>query len=248
MKETAYSLLVLCLLAAGAPAAEFRYMGLSEIAALEIAAPEAGPQESVSKAADPYPGELELAKAKLQSIVSILEERLKDESLSAEQRGDITASLVQAKGALRNVERVLAQSNSKAELDQRIAEARALFAILGAYLGEKETSGYRLKRGAISIQVGGDVAYEKLVKKFPFLGGAAGGQVRINPGEQIVTQFNSIKTEFYGVLLEAAHLDNTDNRLKGLAEWGHDTRVIYPSASFGESIIETTAYWNLNLK
>ena len=73
-----------------------------------------------------------------------------------------------------------------------------------------------------------------------------GGRIEINPGEAIVTQFNSLKTEFYGLLVEASHLDKKDKRWKALAEWGNGTKVIYPGGSkFGEEIITTEQMWAL---
>jgi hypothetical protein len=69
----------------------------------------------------------------------------------------------------------------------------------------------------------------------------------IHPGEEIVTQFNSLKTEFYGLLIEAAHLNKSDSRIAALAKWGNDTQVIYPGETFGIEIITTQQLRDLDL-
>jgi hypothetical protein len=115
-----------------------------------------------------------------------------------------------------------------------MAEARILNKMLASYLG---TPGFgdtiRMKEQPFELEVNADAIYAGVLKKLPFLGGAVQGHVRINPGAEMVSQFNSLKAEYYMTLLEAAQiLKNSgknpmnDMRFKGMVDWGHDTRVI----------------------
>lgn len=120
--------------------------------------------------------------------------------------------------------------------------------MLASYLGNKEFFGYRLKRGPISIVIDSRTSLERILDRLPFLGRTRiGGTITIHPGEEIVTQFNSLKAEFYGLLVEAAHLDTRDSRIKQLAKWGNETEIIYPGQSFGVEIITTKQLRDLDL-
>jgi len=136
-----------------------------------------------------------------------------------------------------------------AKIDRVIEKARLIQNVLASYLGTKEMFGYHLKKGPITFEAGASGFFEEIIKKLPFLGGVrAGGRITVNPGEEIITQFNSLKTEFYGLLVEAAHIDKTDSRLKNMAKWGSDTKVIYPGEAFGEKIITTEQMWSLDIR
>ena len=156
-----------------------------------------------------------------------------------------TRAMMNAQKALRLISKVREGVSSSNKIDQVTADARAIQAILGSYLGKQNMFGYELKKGPISVTIEGEGVFERIVRKLPFIG-RVGGRIEINPGEAIVTQFNSLKTEFYGLLVEASHLDKKDKRWKALAEWGNGTKVIYPGGSkFGEEIITTEQMWAL---
>lgn len=149
--------------------------------------------------------------------------------------------------ALQSIEKAKNASPSQ-KLDQFIEEARFLQKVLASYLGNKEFFGYRLKKGPVSIVIDSRISLERILDKLPFLGRTRiGGTITIHPGEEVVTQFNSLKAEFYGLLVEAAHLDKKDSRIKQLAKWGNETKVIYPDESFGVEIITTQQLWDLDL-
>ena len=138
------------------------------------------------------------------------------------------------------------------KMDDVIEEARMTQKLLSGFFAQKGFHGYELKQGDIDIEVGAEGIFNRLVKKslgnILGLNVFAGGRVRLSNSENIITQFNSIKTAFYGLLVEAANINPADSRLKALAEWGKDTEVVYPGESFGEKIIKVTEVWNLNLK
>ncbi|OGQ13663.1 MAG: hypothetical protein A3B70_05645 [Deltaproteobacteria bacterium RIFCSPHIGHO2_02_FULL_40_11] len=147
-----------------------------------------------------------------------------------------TKAMMNAQKALRLISKVKEGLSSTNKIDLVMADARAIQTILGSYLGKETMFGYKLKNGPISVNIEGEGVFERIVRKLPFLG-RVGGTITINPGEEIVTQFNSLKTEFYGLLVEASHLDKKDRRWQALAEWGNNTKVIYPGESFGKEII-----------
>lgn len=190
------------------------------------------------------------AKGKLDSAVSTLQQMYDDKVLKFS--GNAETDFLKAMMLLQNVvtltTRIEAESKNTEKLDALVQEALMLQKILSAYFGVKEFSGYRLKQGAVAIEIDASGVFEKLSKRHPFLGVYGGGNIRFNPGEEIVTQFNALKTEFYGVLVQAAYYSKTDSRIKILAEWANNTKVIYPRETFGEAIMSTTEKWSLNLK
>ena len=127
-----------------------------------------------------------------------------------------------------------------AKLDQIMAEAKILNKLLASYLGTPDFAGtFHMKEQPFELEIKADAIYAGVLKKLPFLGGAIQGHVRINPGAEMVSQFNSLKAEYYMTLLDAAQvLKNAgkdpmdDRRLKGMAEWGRNMKVIAPGTGW----------------
>ena len=71
--------------------------------------------------------------------------------------------------------------------------------------------------------------------------------LKARPDVDVVTVFNQMKVQFYGLLVDAARLDRSDQRVKSLANWGKQTEVVYPGATFGAKIISYEEYNSLNL-
>ncbi|MEK6707053.1 MAG: hypothetical protein AABZ06_14845 [Bdellovibrionota bacterium] len=194
--------------------------------------------------------DLDKADAALSAVQSSLQQLYSSGAISFKAPEDETAfvkAMMQLQTAATAVANAKKSDASSAKLDGVLEEARFVQKIVAAYLGNNEIFGYHLKRGQIAVRIDAAGVYEKLGRRLPFLSGAVGGHIRVNPGEQIVTQFNSLKTEFYGLLVEAAHLDSTDSRIKSLAKWGNDTKVIYPGETFGNEIITDNQLRDLGL-
>ncbi|MEN9722754.1 MAG: hypothetical protein RJB38_740 [Pseudomonadota bacterium] len=195
--------------------------------------------------------DLEKADAALSTAQSSLQQLYDGGSISfkaSEHETAFVKAMMQMQTAATAIANAKKSDASSAKIDGILEEARFVQKILAAYLGNKEFHGYVLKRGQFAVQIDAAGVYQQIARRLPFLGGVAvGGQLRVNPGEQIVTQFNSLKTEFYGLLVEAARLNPADSRIKSLAKWGNETDVIYPGQTFGEEIISTRQLWDLNL-
>lgn len=196
---------------------------------------------------------LEAAKAELGRLVDTLEDMIESGDYRGRQKRKLQGALASAKSALAGVEREISGGSSssprRTPLDEAIAQARVLHKLLGSYLaGKEEMGGYHLRQEPYEFEIAVDADTDRVLAKFPFLRGAARGRVRIG-GQEVVTQFNSLKAEFYGTLLEAAHHDKKDSRLQGLAQWGRDTEVIYPGGDWmdHQAIIATPEYWALHL-
>lgn len=133
-----------------------------------------------------------------------------------------------------------ADKAKQARLEQALSEAKFLNKMLASYLGENDFAWtVHFKREAFEFEVGGDAVYEAILKRLPFLGGAVHGRFRVNPGAEMISQFNAAKAEYYTTLLEAAQALKdlgkspfSDMRLKGMAAWGKDTNVIYPGKNW----------------
>lgn len=146
----------------------------------------------------------------------------------------------EAAEALQRVKSALQKLDADGPVRQLLDQALFLQKLIGAYLGEADFAGtVHLRRGTVEIAVEGGAAYEALRRKFPFLGVAVGGVVRINTGAQLVSQFNALKAEFYGTLLNAAGQakdKGVQDTVLGLAEWGRDTKVIYPGQDWMKAV------------
>jgi hypothetical protein len=138
-----------------------------------------------------------------------------------------------------SLDRLVKEGGSNAQdakLDTIMAEAKILNKLLASYLGMPDFAGtFHMKEQPFELEIKADAIYAGVLKKLPFLGGAIQGHVRINPGAEMVSQFNSLKAEYYMTLLDAAQvLKNAgkdpmdDRRLKGMAEWGRNMKVIAP--------------------
>lgn len=193
---------------------------------------------------------IQAAEKAVAKLVEDIQTMLKDPKLTAEQKVKLYELLEAARGALDKIRAAASRDDAAAKLDAILARAALLQRAAASYLGEKDIFGHDLKKEPIEFEIGADLAYEQVVKKLPFLRGAVNGRVRINPGQQIVTQFNALKAEFYTTLLEAAAISSTDKRLKGIAEWGKDTKFRYPNASrtSTEGILTVQQYWSLELR
>jgi len=164
-------------------------------------------------------------------------------------------AFVKAMAQLQTVEEKLSLSKQEQitneKVDAVLEEARFVQKALGSYLGEKQFFGYLLKHGKISIQIEADGVYERIVRRIPFLAKyRVGGEVQINENDQeIISGFNALKTEFYGLLVEAAHLNPADGRIRNLANWGTETKVAYGKDDFyAVEILTYSQVWDLNLK
>lgn len=186
-----------------------------------------GPQGAASEE------ELRKAKAQLERTIERLKAMIARET-DRDRKLELYDSLQETQAALDSVSRALAAMTDgrSAQVQQAIDEALLLQKVLGSYLGEADFSNtVHLRRQPFEIQVGGDIVYEAISRRLPFLGGAAGGRVRINPGAAMVSQFNSLKAEYYGSLLKASSLASEPRHkqiLRSLTKWGHEQRVIYP--------------------
>lgn len=193
---------------------------------------------------------LQAAEKAVAKLVDDIQALLKDPNLSAEQKVKLYELLESARGALDKIRAAASRDDAAAKLDAILARAALLQRAAASYLGEKDIFGYDLKKEPIEFEIGADVAYQEVIRKLPFLRGAVNGRVRINPGQQIVTQFNALKAELFTTLLEAAAISNSDKRLKGIAAWAKDTRFRYPNASSTstEGILTPQQYWSLELR
>lgn len=211
--------------------------GASELA--EPSVPAIGRPVVVATAARGSGGEEELRKAKAQLEKTV--ERLKAmiaRETDRDRKLELYDSLQETQAALDAVNQALASmtDGSSAKAQEAIDEALVLQRLLGSYLGTADfSSTNHLRQGPIEVQIGADVAYEALRRRLPFLGGAVGGSIRINPGAALVSQFNALKAEYYGSLLKATSLVTAEKQkqlLRSLTKWGHETRVIYPGQTW----------------
>ena len=63
-----------------------------------------------------------------------------------------------------------------------------------------------------------------------------------------VSEFRQRQSRFFNTLLTAARLDQKDSRLRALAQWGQETKVIIPGESaFGEPILSRSQRDDLSL-
>lgn len=131
-------------------------------------------------------------------------------------------------------------------LDTIIDEAIAVQKALTSYLGTSTFHGYQLKQGTLS-NVGNSRSFRKVARRLPFLDISA-EIIEAHTSEEIVTQFNSLKVEFYSLLVRAAHYSKTDSRVKNLALWGNETEIVSDKQPFGEQIITNRQFRNLNLR
>lgn len=198
--------------------------------------------------------EVDKTEAALSGAQTALQQLYDDGSIVFKMPGNETTfvkAMMQLQAAATAIANFKQTDETAAKLDGILEEARTVQKILAAYLGEKNFfNSYYLKKGKIDLRVDATAVYEQIIKKLPFLGNISiGGSIHLDPGKQIVSQFNALKTEFYGLLVEAAHFDATDSRIKSLAKWGNGIKVIYPGErdSFGEEIITTQQIWELHL-
>jgi hypothetical protein len=240
---------VLCLAPAawaGPSGPQFVYQGAAEIrkTGVEISA-----VEGKDVLQDDLQARLAKAKQELAKLIAALEKAANDETAGDKARLEHFKALAVAKAALSEIDAALAQSAAKPELESRIAEAQLLKNVIASFLGERGSfSAYKLKDAPFVVEVGADAAYERVAKRIPFLAGAIGGRLRINPRGGLRSQFNTLKAQFYGILLEAAHLDKSDDRLIGIAKWAKDIDVLEDDNFEHYGVITQRQYWDLKLK
>jgi len=136
------------------------------------------------------------------------------------------------------------RGGQNAKLDQTLAEAKFLNKAMSSYLGAPDFAGtIHMKTAPFELEISGEALYDAVRKKLPFLAGAVQGRLRINPGADMLAQFNALKAEYYTTLLEAAQAVKNDGRspmddlrLKGMAEWGRDTKVIAPGQGWQQAV------------
>ncbi len=136
------------------------------------------------------------------------------------------------------------RNGQNAKLDQILAEAKFLNKMMSTYLGAPDFAGtIHMKTAPFELEISGDALYAAVRKKLPFLAGAVQGRLRINPGAEMLAQFNALKAEYYTTLLDAAQAVKNDGknpmddiRLKGMAEWGRDTKVIAPGQGWQQAV------------
>jgi hypothetical protein len=141
--------------------------------------------------------------------------------------------------------------SSKQQLDGLIAQARVLQKLIGAYFGEKEFGGtYELRQDAIDLNIEVDASIQEILrKKLPFVHMGEKGHISYKPGREIVSQLNSLRTELFGVLSDAAHIDPSDSRIKTIADWSTNTKVKLGRDDFmGTEIIDVQDVWSLKLR
>lgn len=206
---------------------------------------------STAVMADPA-ADLQMASQKINSAGTTLQNLYDQQGISfANQAAEtqFVKSIMELQAGAKLVDKVQADTNVGNKLEGIVEETIVVQKIISAYFGPKEFFGYALKKGAVTftVEAGASAAFERLGNRFPFIRGGATGSVVINPGQQIITQFNALKVEYYGLLVKAAHLSKTDSRVKNLANWGHDTKVIYPNDNFGTELITTQELWGLEL-
>lgn len=199
--------------------------------------------------------ELKKAQEQLAKLVASINEKIAKES-DRERKLELYEWRDRAQAALAAVEKHLASKPGNQEREEKveraIAEAKFLNRMLATYLGSKEFHGYELRKQAFELEVGADAIYAEISRRVPFLRGAVRGRVRINPGAEMVTQFNTLKTEYYAALLEAKQAlvnvgkaPSSDARYKGFVSWGAETKVIYPGQTFGKEILDWDQQGNL---
>lgn len=195
---------------------------------------------------DPEPAAVERlwdAQAQLKAIIADYNARIARETDDAakvslyKMRDKAQWGLDQVTMALEKLAKDGAKNDKQAKLDALMSQAAFLNKVMSAYLGTPGTFSdtWKLRDEDFDLEVGGDAIYELIVKRIPFLGGAVRGRIRIRSGEQMVSQFNSLKSEYYTVLLDASQTlrdmgkkPAADKRLIGLTSWGYKTGVVYP--------------------
>lgn len=227
----------------------------AQVPAVQGAAAEADPES-------PTVSELKAAQARLEDLLRSLGDAVKAEPDPArkvalyELKEKAQASLDAVSRALAAAERDAAQGGRQAKVDQALAEAKYLNKLLALYLGQPDFAGtVHMKRQAFELEVGADAVYAEVRKRVPFLGGAVGGRIRVNPGAGMLSQFNALKAEYYTTLLEASQAIKAaggkpfaDARLKGMADWGRDTKVIAPGQGWMQAVPVLTGQQYPNLQ
>lgn len=191
---------------------------------------------------------LKKAKAELEGLLKSIETMISAEADDAKKLA-LYKLKDQAQRSLNDVAKTLeilaaARGGQNAKLDQTLAEAKFLNKALSSYLGTPDFAGtIHMKTTPFELEVSGEALYEAVRKKLPFLAGAVHGRLRINPGAEMLAQFNALKAEYYTTLLEAAQAVKNDGRnpmddlrLKGMAEWGRDTKVIAPGQGWQQAV------------
>jgi hypothetical protein len=195
--------------------------------------------------------ELRQAKEALDTILFDLRTMVGDEGLSTRQRLRIFQMSEKALAARDKVTSSAGELQSRLVLDRLVQQAQFLQKVLAAYLDEPSGKlGRTLKAAPPAVVRAEDfAAYEDLQKKLPFLH-PAGEQVTIEQEGRVSEQFDSLRSEFYGKLLEAAKIDGTDSRLKGLAGWAQTTELELPGERGREraAILTSEQLDNLQLK
>lgn len=208
-------------------------------AAAPAPVPPVGPAGPVTPQA---PGDLAAARLELEKAIAQVVALVDQGGLKPEQELALYKALASARAALAGLERAAAGSDRQAKLDRTLAEARAVQKVMSAFFAEKGTFGYAFKRSAFDIALSGDVVLEEVIRRLPLRGVRVGGSVRIDPRQDLLGQFNALKAEYYGLLLEASRVDKSDRGLLGLAEWGRSTKVVYPGETFGTEILNGIEY------
>ena len=210
---------------------------ISQAPGATSATPDAESEESLRK-----------AKAELEGILASIDAMIGAETDDAKKialyklKDQVQLSLNKVARALE----ILAanRTGQNAKLDQMLAEARFLNKMMSSYLGAPDFARtIHMKTLPFELEISGDALYDAVRKKLPFLAGAVQGRLRINPGAEMLAQFNALKAEYYTALLDAAQAIKNDGkdpmadiRLKGMAEWGRDTKVIAPGQGWQQAV------------
>ncbi|MGE0616448.1 MAG: hypothetical protein AB7P04_12485 [Bacteriovoracia bacterium] len=150
---------------------------------------------------------------------------------------------MQALLTLKNVSKELAAApapaadpNQPDKMDKLVEELVELQGHVSAFLGEKNTFGYVLKKDPSQIKINGAAIIGGVGSKVGgVLGGILGGSVKIDTSKEIVSKFQEYRGKYLAKLAQIAGLDKTDDRARAQVAWPRSFKVIYPGGDgFGK--------------